>query len=63
MALEGFILLVAGGILYSIGSIIYAKKSALIKIPLFGFHEIFHVFILLGSISHFIMINNFVLIE
>lgn len=42
--------LAIGGIMYSIGAIIYIIKKPNIK--LFGFHEIFHVFILLGTLFH-----------
>ena len=55
-------LLVSGGLMYSIGAIIYGKKSEKCKIGKFGFHEIFHVFILLGSFFHFVMIYRYVII-
>lgn len=53
--------LVLGGVLYTIGGIIYGIKSEKIKIGSFGFHEIFHIFILLGSLSHFICVFTYVL--
>lgn len=56
-----FFLLLAGGISYSIGAIIYATKSKKIRIWKFGFHEIFHIFILIGSIIHYIMIYNYII--
>lgn len=44
-----------GGLFYTIGAVIYAiKKPNLFKG--FGFHELFHIFVLLGTISHFIAI-------
>ena len=44
-----------GGIFYTIGAVIYAiKKPNLFKG--FGFHELFHIFVLLGTISHFVAI-------
>lgn len=49
---EGFQYLVAGGIFYSVGAILYSIK----KIPYN--HAIFHLFVLLGSLSHFIAIYN-----
>ena len=55
------ILLVLGGIFYTIGGIIYATKSKKIRIGSFGFHEIFHIFVLLGSITHFICVFVFLL--
>jgi len=62
LPLEGFVWLVTGGVLYSVGSIIYATKSKHIQISVFGFHEIFHMFVLGGSFSHFLMIEKFILV-
>ena len=53
--------LVLGGILYTIGGIIYATKSKKLTIGNWGFHEIFHIFILLGSLSHFICVYTYVI--
>lgn len=55
-------LLVLGGLMYSIGAVIYGKKSEKLRIWKFGFHEIFHVFILLGSFFHFLMIYTYVIV-
>ena len=54
-------LLVLGGVFYTIGGVIYATKSQKFKIGTFGFHEIFHVFILLGSLTHFICVFTYLL--
>jgi len=51
--LSGFGWLVAGGALYTVGAIIYGAKRPRISLPWFGFHEIFHLFVLAGSFSHF----------
>ncbi|MCH4887258.1 hemolysin III family protein [Acidaminobacter sp. JC074] len=56
----GISLLVAGGVSYTVGAVFYAKKSKFHLGP-FGFHEIFHLFILLGSALHFLMVYYFVL--
>lgn len=48
--------LVAGGIFYTIGGVIYGLKWPHLKNKYFGFHEIFHIFILLGSIFQYIFI-------
>lgn len=56
MPTECFVLLLAGGLLYSIGGILYALKWPGRNNKYFGCHEIFHVFIVLGSICHFMMI-------
>ncbi len=61
LPLGGFLLMVGGGLAYTIGSIIYAKKSERLRIFKLGFHEIFHLFILLGSLAHFLMITEYVM--
>lgn len=61
MAIPGVILLVAGGIVYSLGGVIYALKWPLRNARYFGFHEIFHIFVILGSLFHYFMIFNYVL--
>lgn len=61
MPIMGFVYLLAGGLLYTVGSIIYAKKSESLRILNLGFHEIFHLFILAGSTAHFIMISRYVI--
>lgn len=53
LPLEGMLALVLGGILYSVGGVLYAAKWPGRNNPRFGCHEIFHVFIVLGSICHF----------
>ena len=45
--------LVLGGVLYSVGGVLYALKWPLRTSPRFGCHEIFHVFILLGTICQY----------
>ena len=55
MPANGFFWLLAGGILYSVGGILYAVKWPGRNNPRFGCHEVFHVFILLGSAAHFVM--------
>lgn len=45
-------LLLAGGLSYTAGAVIYATKRPGISIPGFGFHEIFHIFVLAGSAFH-----------
>lgn len=51
-----FILLFLGGVAYSIGAIIYALKKPNPIPGMFGFHEIFHVLILVGAILHYILV-------
>ena len=45
--------LFAGGAFYSVGAVIYGLKKPNLIPGWLGFHEIFHIFIILGSLSHF----------
>jgi hemolysin III len=57
----GLFLLIFGGILYTIGGAIYAIKPKFLEFKHFGFHEIFHIFIMLGSLAHFLCVFLYVL--
>lgn len=61
---SGFLWLLAGGIIYTIGGIIYALKLPIFnsRHKNFGTHEIFHLFVLGGSVCHFILMYQFVAI-
>ena len=61
ISFSGVLWLMAGGISYTIGAVIYAAKWPKITSELFGFHEIFHIFVLLGSFCHFWMIFKYVM--
>jgi hemolysin III len=60
LPLPGFLLLFLGGLMYTIGGIIYAIKKPNFSKD-FGFHEFFHIFVILGSICHFLCIFFFIL--
>lgn len=55
--------LLAGGIIYTVGGIIYALKLPFFntKHKNFGSHEIFHLFVMGGSACHFILMYAFIL--
>lgn len=59
---QAFGWLLAGGIIYTLGGIIYALKLPIFnsRHKNFGSHEIFHLFVMGGSICHFIMMYCFV---
>ena len=57
----GIGLLFLGGIFYTIGGIIYGLKPRVLSFKHLGFHEIFHVFVLLGSLAHFLCVYFFVI--
>ena len=55
--------LLAGGIIYTVGGVIYALKLPIFnnKHKYFGSHEIFHLFVMAGSACHFVVMYAFVL--
>ncbi len=52
-------LMVVGGAAYTIGALIYATRCFNFLPNRFGFHEIFHLFVMAGSIIHFIMMLRY----
>lgn len=56
----GFIFLVLGGIMYTIGGIIYGLKKPILSKSI-GFHEIFHIFVMLGSACHYWAVLRYIL--
>ncbi len=60
MPLGGILWLAVGGLLYTIGAVIYGiKKPNICK--WFGFHELFHLFVLGGSFHHFWVMYHYIL--
>ena len=57
-----FLWLLAGGVIYTIGGVIYALKLPIFnsRHANFGSHEIFHLFVMGGSICHFIFMYGYV---
>ena len=51
----GIFWLAAGGIFYSVGAVIYAIKKPNPLPGIFGFHEIWHLFVIAGSICHYLV--------
>lgn len=58
----GFSWLLAGGLIYTVGGVIYALKLPIFNArhENFGSHEIFHIFVMLGSVCHFILMYFFI---
>lgn len=57
MSAMSFFWLVTGGVAYTIGGIIYALKLPILKkyFKNFGAHELFHIFVMIGSLCHYIV--------
>ena len=56
---RSIIWLLAGGLFYTAGGVIYAIQKPNIFPSWLGFHELFHVFVILGSTAHYVMILRF----
>ncbi len=54
--------LLAGGLIYTVGGVIYALKLPIFnsRHKYFGSHEIFHLFVMGGSFCHYVMMYRFV---
>ncbi len=52
--------LITGGLFYTLGAVIYISKKLDIFPGKFGFHEIWHLFVILGALSHFILIAAYI---
>lgn len=51
-----FAWLLAGGIIYTLGAVVYATKIFNFKPGVFGFHEVWHIFVLLAAAAHFVAV-------
>jgi hemolysin III len=60
-ALAPLVLLVLGGILYSIGGVIYGLQRPDPFPRVFGYHEVFHVFVIAGSALHYGLIAAYLM--
>jgi hemolysin III len=53
-------LLAAGGLLYTTGAVVYALKRPNISPRWFGFHELFHAFVIGAALAHFVAMAGWV---
>ncbi|NLO22532.1 MAG: hemolysin III family protein [Syntrophomonadaceae bacterium] len=61
VSMEAIFWLALGGLSYTLGALIYALKKPNLNLRYLGFHEIFHVFVLLGSFCHYWMVYRYLL--
>ncbi len=47
------VLIAVGGVMYTAGAIVYARQSPDPRPAVFGYHEIFHVLVIVAAIAHF----------
>jgi hemolysin III len=48
--------LAAGGLLYTLGALVYITKALDFMPGRFGFHEVWHIFVILGAVAHFVAV-------
>jgi hemolysin III len=52
-------LLAAGGVAYTAGAVVYARRSPDPRPATFGYHEIFHVLVVVAAAAHFVAVAVF----
>jgi hemolysin III len=53
------LLIALGGVLYTVGAVVYATRKLDVLPRRFGFHEVFHLFVLAGAATQFVAIAGF----
>ncbi len=48
--------LVIGGVIYTLGAVVYSTKMFNFVPGVFGFHEVWHIFVLLAAAAHFVAV-------
>jgi hemolysin III len=56
LPITAMVCLFIGGVIYTLGAVIYATKIFNLVPGKFGFHEVWHIFVLLGAATHFIAV-------
>ncbi len=60
MPVGAMIWLIAGGFFFTLGAIIYITRKMDFVPGVFGFHEVWHIFVILGCLCHFIMVAGYI---
>jgi hemolysin III len=58
--IRALVWLVLGGFFFTVGSLIYIFKKPDFMPGRFGFHELWHIFVILGAFSHFMLVARFI---
>ena len=61
LSLTQLILLIAGGVIYTLGAVVYAFKKPYLWPSTFGYHELFHLLTIIAAAMHFSVIYPIVL--
>ena len=63
LSLTPLILIGSGGVLYTAGAVIFALGRPNPWPATFGFHEIFHVFVILAAVTHFVAMAGWIVMH
>jgi len=61
LGVGGSLLVVAGGLLYTAGAVVYATQRPNPNPAIFGYHEVFHLFVIAAAVAHFSAVAFFAL--
>jgi hemolysin III len=61
LPIEGLVWLFAGGIFYTLGAAIFSFESKFKRRKWFSIHDLWHIFVMLGTFSHFWMFFKFII--
>ncbi len=56
MPVHSIVLLFVGGLIYILGAIIWASKRPNPFPGIFGFHEVFHLLVIIGAVLHYLVV-------
>jgi hemolysin III len=56
MPIRAITWLIVGGVIYTFGALVYAPRIFAFVPGKFGFHEVWHIFVLVGALAHFISV-------
>ena len=60
MPLGALVWLLVGGLCFTVGAVVYSTRRPDFFPGVFGFHEVWHIFVILGALSHFVVMAAFV---
>lgn len=60
MPVGALVWLLLGGLFFTVGAVVYISKKPVLFPGVFGFHEVWHIFVVLGCLSHFIFMAAYV---
>jgi hemolysin III len=61
LPIGGYVLLVLGGLIYSVGFAMFVVEKPNLKPGLFGFHELWHLLVMSGALCHFMLMYFYIL--